>query len=233
MPWLPLSSIFVQTDPTTVGNRDKSTSSLKADLTQANARIHLVETHARDGDLYKAFLEDQLANSQENLYYASAKIKEHEADILEVTESLRQRDETIANYQTDRISPESILSMQTDSSIQPLLKTVASKNSQITAFNTRQNTSTVPETTSSNDAALALLVAEISKALADMATHMRISHQVMDSSALLAHNFGSYISELSSAGARGILDFFITVLDNADNIHRTHSSYKQKSTAKE
>lgn len=94
IPWQPLSSTFVPTDPNSHGNRSRQPAALKMDLTLANARIHLVETHARDGDLYIAFLEDQLANSQENLNYASAKIEEHEADILEVTESLRQRDET-------------------------------------------------------------------------------------------------------------------------------------------
>lgn len=45
-----------------------------------------------------------------------------------------------------------------------------------------------------------------------MAGYMVNHHQVFDTPALLAHTFGSYIHELSDAGAMKFLDFFITVL---------------------
>lgn len=97
--WVPLTLDFPITDTTSFIFLAKKLPSVRQDLIKANARITLVEAHALQGDTHIVDLTNQLAICQENLYHASAKIKEHDADILEVNESLRQRNETIANDQ--------------------------------------------------------------------------------------------------------------------------------------
>ena len=68
----------------------------------------------------------------------------------------------------------------------------------------------------------------VSLGLADLTDYMRSNHQSFDTDSLLAYNNSIYVHELASQGGLGFLDFFVTVLDNADNINRRRRHVKQR-----
>lgn len=212
--WIPLPQDFVQKNPLSFAYQSTSKEGVKGHLREANSRIDTVEAHCALADRRIAELQDSINSLQEQVRMKETLLSKQAAEI--------------EDYKGNRITPDALLSTSSSTSIQPFLGCIEDKNLQITELNSEKANYAESSSTTQSDTAT-ILVSEVSHALANMANHMRTHHQTFDTAALLGHSFGSYIKELSSMGAKKFLDFFVTVLDNADNIHRSARGVPQRS----